>query len=305
MNPLTMPLAASPDPYARFGGAMRDFEEPVAPRVSILAIASLILGILCLPGFGLLAMILGGAAILLITRARGRLTGMGIAAAGCIIGLIASVIWVVISVGAVGAMQQGSVAMRPMLVPAQQALTAMQSGDIQTARQNFSPTLNAGVKDQEVKDFVAAYTTDLGAFKSSPQSLGDYIRAWFTLGSQMGNQNQGMQQQYPNVFPIPAEFDKGWGLLMVQMPPNWSGSKIGAATPPPNMPMENLGIYVPGKQVIWLTPMVVPTAPTSPSPDDASAEDDGAQPGADAGAGDGEPGSDGKPGDAGNTDKKP
>ena len=106
MNPLTMPLAASPDPYARFGGAMRDFEEPVASRVDPgdrLAHP----GILCVPGFGLLAMILGGAAILLITRACGRLTGMGIAAAGCIIGLIASVIWVVISVGAVGAMQQG------------------------------------------------------------------------------------------------------------------------------------------------------------------------------------------------------
>src|SRR5688572_12760604 len=70
------------NPYAH----TETFEaEPVSPRVSVLAVASLVFGILCcVPTFGLIALILGGAGMVAISRSEGRLTGRGLAVAGFI-----------------------------------------------------------------------------------------------------------------------------------------------------------------------------------------------------------------------------
>ncbi len=249
-------FATAPNPYANFGPGSRggggaDFESPVAARTSILAISALVLSILCfIPGFGLLALLLGGAAILFISRSQGRLTGLGMAVAACVLGLVTSVVWLFLVVGAVGAANSASAALGPMLAPAQRALVAMEKQDYTTAKAEFSPTLSAAVTDARLAEFTTTYQSTLGNFKSGPQSFGDYMRGWMTLGQQMGANNQNVQQT-GNSFPIPAEFDKGWALLMVQFPPNFvpAPSAPGAA---PTPSIENLGVVKTDGTIDWL-----------------------------------------------------
>lgn len=250
-------FATAPNPYANFGpsgtGGGADFDSPVAARTSVLAISALILSILCfLPGFGLLALLLGGAAILFISRSQGRLRGLGMAVAACVLGLVVSVVQLFVVVGAVGAANTASAALGPMLAPAQRALVAMEKKDFTNAKAEFSPTLVAAVTDERLAEFTTDYQQTLGNFKSGPQSFMDYLRGWMALGQQMGANNQNMQQQQANgAFPIPAEFDKGWGLLVVQFPPGFSPMPAtpGAA---PTPSIENLGIAKSDGTIDWL-----------------------------------------------------
>ena len=293
---------ASNNPYSSFGntgmgglgGRGGDFEPPVVSRTSILAVTALVLSLICfIPGLGIIALVLGGAAVLLISRSRGRLSGLGLAVTGCVIGLVVTVVWLLMAFGAYGAMQSGNVVMAKMLTPAKASLAAIELGDFAGARQNFSPTLAAAVTDAQLTDFAAGYRAELGNYKSSPQSLMDYIRGWIVLSEQMSKSQQQIQQrQMQNAFPIPAEFDKGWGLLVVEMPQNFNP---GTTFPNPqtpgqpspttmgNMPIENLGIMTATGKEFWLipklaTPSLPPVAPAAPSSPSAEPTDDRASP---------------------------
>lgn len=251
-------FATAPNPYANFGpgsggSSGADFDGPIAARTSALAITALILAILCfLPGFGLLALLLGGAAILFISRSQGRLKGLGMAVAACVLGLVVSVVQLFIVVGAVGAANTASAVFGPMLAPAQRALVAMEKKDFTTAKAEFSPVLIAAVTDERMAEFTADYQTTLGNFKSGPQSFMDYLRGWMALGQQMGANNQNVQQQQANgAFPIPAEFDKGWGLIIVQFPPNFAPMPTTPGTAP-TPSIENLGIAKSDGTIDWL-----------------------------------------------------
>jgi hypothetical protein len=64
-------------------------DPQVLPRTSGLAVASLVLGILCLCGVGsLLATIFGAVALGQIAHSNGRLTGKGMAIAGLVLGIL-------------------------------------------------------------------------------------------------------------------------------------------------------------------------------------------------------------------------
>lgn len=285
------------NPYASFGKPGSDFETPVATRTSILAVAALVLSLLCfVPGLGVLALMLGGAAILLISRSNGRLGGLGLAVTGCIIGLVTSVIWVLFTIGIVSAMQTANAAFAPMLAPAKTALTSIEKNEYTTARAQFSPALAAAVTDEQLRDFHQQYQAEVGNFKSSPNSIVDYIRGFIGFGGQMGgNQGQMHQNQGQNTFPIPVEFDKGWALILVQMPANFHPNPAATGSPqqpslPASMPIENLGIFTTTGKEFWLipkasaitpntpaTPGTLP-APTSPAAPSAPNSADGDQP---------------------------
>jgi hypothetical protein len=233
-----------------------------------MAIAALVLGILCfLPGMGILAMILGGAAVLLISRARGRLTGMGIAVTGCVLGLVGTVFWGLAAFAAVGISQGFSA----MLAPTRTAITALEAGDYKTARSGFSPTLNAAVTDEDLAAFVKAYQADVGSYKSSPESLVDYIRAWIVLGGQMGKAQQQFNSSSNQVFPLPSEFDKGWALFLVELP---RGAKPSSGPGGGGMSsifqLENLGVWTLSGTEAWLIPpktrIIIQPPPPAPSP---------------------------------------
>jgi hypothetical protein len=82
--------STSPQNPGQYAGSSAYYGQPTEPpRVSALAVASLVLGLLWLFGVGsLLAIIFGGVAIHQINISRGRVTGKGLAVAGLVLGIV-------------------------------------------------------------------------------------------------------------------------------------------------------------------------------------------------------------------------
>lgn len=287
-------FATAPNPYANFGSSGADFDAPVAARTSILAITALVLGILCfIPGLGILALLLGGAAIILISRSQGRLTGLGLAVAGCVLGLVSTVVTLFLVVGAMGAMKTVNAAMLQMLVPTQRALVAMENKDYKAARAEFSPTLAGLVTDEQMATFADEYQAKLGKFKASPQTFMDYMRGWMALGQQMGANNPNMQQQNgQNGMPIPAEFDKGWALILVEFPPGFRPNPQAAGSGTAPFTIENLAIMQVDGKMSWLVDPAKTgwNAQGGTGADPSTGGPDGQYPSAPDGSGDTKPG---------------
>lgn len=243
----------SQSPYANLSG---DFLETQPARTSVLAILSLILGIVgvvpCLcaaPGSGAVAVILGGAALMFIGRESGRLRGSGLAASGIVLGLLVSVIQVVMLVGAFrvhsGYKQVASLS--------ESAMVAMQKGDFAGARTSFPATTDSVLTDQMMKDFVAAYQAELGNYQGFPEGPWAVIRDWMTAGPAMAALQNSNKGQPPNdLFPFPGRFDRGVGVIGVR----FNQRAIGGSQPTPTsgmvIPPSNLVVLTVSGKAIWL-----------------------------------------------------
>lgn len=261
-------------------GGMDRFPTP--QRTSVLAILSLVFSLLCiLPGPGALAIIFGGAAILFISSSKGRLGGLGLAIAGVLIGLLTTVIWLFVFVGAASVMKDfGGL----FVQPTSKMMAALESGDYATARQNFDATLDTAVTDKQLAEFVAAYQADVGPFQSMPTSMWEFFAAYGQVGPLM----QGYRGQ--NEFPMPATFGNGMAVILAGMPQGAS------AQPQPGgvMPrLNNLGVLVaPGKEVWLLDPRTLKPVDHSAAGGDAPpmetpAEEPAQEPAGEAPAGSG------------------
>lgn len=105
MTPQTSGQSGSSSTYYGQNG------EP--PRVSGLAVASLVLGLLWLFGIGsLLAIIFGGVALYQINISRGRVTGKGLAVAGLVLGIVFITLQVIGMIMNVNVNQPGLVHLR-------------------------------------------------------------------------------------------------------------------------------------------------------------------------------------------------
>lgn len=261
-------MTTYPTPSGAFGSP---FDQPVSSRVSLLAVTALVLAILCLPGFGLLAMICGGAAILFISSSKGRLTGLGMAVAGCVIGLVTTVLWGFVVLGAVSV---GDTFVT-MVQPARTSFEALERGDTSVLRGELTATANAAVSDERILAFVGEYQSDLGAFKSIPDTKIGVLQAYMAIGPKM--QNVGNRQ---NTIPIPAQFESGWAVMLVEVPT--TGGPPPAGKPNFWLPIENVGILTPTGEH-WLIPRPDPagptvTPPTTPAPSDATDPDEPDEP---------------------------
>ncbi len=211
--------------------------SPTPQRTSAMAIFSFILSLLCcLPGPGALAIIFGGAAILFISNSRGRLGGLGLAIAGVLIGLITTVLWLFIFVGAISMMSS-------IVAPTNQMMAALESGDYATARQNFAPTLDQAVTDQQLAEFVAAYQADVGSFNSIPSSMWEFFGGYMKVGGLLQNHKGGEE------IPLPANFDKGMGIVMAGIPQGGAAQPSGGGLLPR---LVNVGVLLPAGKEIWL-----------------------------------------------------
>src|SRR5690554_4311904 len=94
----------SENPYAAYPSHQDDFGDPAhdgPQRLSIPAVLALISSLVCcIPGLGVLGVLLGLVGILSISRSNGRLTGMPAAIAGMALGVLVTVAWVALAVGA-------------------------------------------------------------------------------------------------------------------------------------------------------------------------------------------------------------
>lgn len=240
----------------------------VEQRTSVMAILSLVLSLICfVPGFGLLGALLGVVAIILISGAKGRLAGRGLAVGGIILGLLFTMLWVGIGIGGV---KLGQFVNSMVVSPTNTALTAIEAGDFDKAKTSFaSPTLEQ-ITEADFIAFRTAYQADLGSFKSTPTGTWDWIKKMGEAG-QMMQRFQGGNQ---NLIPVPATFEKGLGVFAVQISQN--GPKPNPNAPGQlTLPITNLELITPsGKSIILFDPsnrpLPTPGTPPASSPTDPS-----------------------------------
>jgi hypothetical protein len=238
----------------QFGTFQEDFVEQ---RTSIMAILSLVFGLLCIPGFGIVGALLGIAALFLISSSNGRLSGKGLAIAGLVISLLVSSLWIGFGYGAVKVL---GVVKTQMVGPVNDTMTAIETGDYAAARKFLSPTTAAAVTDAHFDAFKAAYAADAGAgaYKSMPDGFMELLNGWAALGPIM----QKYQQNQGDVIPLPGNFDKGIALVAVQIDKSAPPSP-GAAMPPF---MNIVVTTTTGNSYALYDPNATPGTPVVPPP---------------------------------------
>ena len=202
-------------------GGFGDFSQgqmPVEQRTSILAILALILSLLglCVPGLGLLGLIFGIVAMILIGQSEGRLGGRGISAAGIVLGLLFSVLWLALFAGA---KKVADVFGTQIVAPAAATMTAIEAGDWKTARAGFVASTADKLTDEDFETFRKAYRDQVGNYQSAPAGF------WEFLGqiSQMGPAMSKFQNNSNGLIPLPMTFANGKAVIALQINPQ-SGS---------------------------------------------------------------------------------
>lgn len=229
---------------------------PANQRISIAAIFSLVLALLCVTAP--LAIPLGALAIVFIGSSRGRLYGRGLAIAGIIIGLFISSLAVF---GLIAANNLGKDAAAKLWVPTGAAIKLVETKDAG----KLAPIMSPAVRDSVTPDRVAAFADKLsaarGKFVSSPDNLWSIVSSYFSVGQQFQviqpDMPQGAAAHTRPMVPVSLMFDNGWTLMMIEVTPddidpaqknspgplNPGGQFAGAIT--------NLG-FVSGSSVVWM-----------------------------------------------------
>lgn len=255
-------MAATYDPAAD------DFSpDDLGPRrTSILAIISLILSLICIiPGAGLLGAIFGLAGIIGISQSRGRVGGMGLAIAGLALGLLFTAVWVGFGVGAskfFGMFRQAA------LAPITATMTAIEAGDRAGSRAALAPEIVSAVTDERLDAFRDAYRAELGSFIMMPQNV---MEIW--LGYRSAAPVLKGAGNFQNMIPFPAQFDKGWTIVAVEIRPDRGPAPSGQQDR-----LNILNIYVltlDGRTRIALLEGGTPPPPPVPEPPEPAAADPG------------------------------
>jgi len=197
------------------------YNEP--ERTSIAAILGLVCSCIgcCFGVTAILGVFLSIFGVVGISRSKGRIGGMGFAIAGLLIGLLMLALWG----GAVGAAVYGAKQIDAAVVqPVFGVLGDLESGDFDSARGALgSPAADA--TDEELVVFLAGYQAMFGSAVSTPGGLLEYIGEAMELGEPLG-QFGGAS----NLIPIPMEFERGKGLVVIFFDQNQanSGAPIAA-----------------------------------------------------------------------------
>jgi len=199
-------------------GAYSDFgpggSDPSSPRrTSVLAIASVVLGVLCLPGFGAIGVLLGVAALFLIARSNGRVIGAGFAATGIILGLIATTMWVA------GLFGMNMIASSITAV-ATDTIKAMEQRDVDAVRDQLVSSADDEATPERINAFAARIADELGSLQGGADNLlsmaqgigeldGVQRRMLESLGGKPGS---GMAD-----WPVPATFDRADAVIYLRV----------------------------------------------------------------------------------------
>ena len=191
--------------------ASPDFElSPREPdRVSRLSVAALVLGLLsCLPVVGFIAAVLGVVSLGRIGRSGGRLGGRTFAAVGMTFGLIASILWLSL---ALGARQEYARYKVRFVEPASAYLTAVLQGDMAAARAPFEPGAAPG--DEAVRAFAEAVKTHAGAPAGPLAGWADFKEV--PSASRM----MPMPEAGHEYAARPMRFERGMAFVLARMAP--------------------------------------------------------------------------------------
>ncbi|MEO0513239.1 MAG: DUF4190 domain-containing protein [Planctomycetota bacterium] len=223
--------------YTQSGAGEYFYDEP--EKTSILAILSLILGLICfVPLLGVLAIVLGVFALIGIGSSQGRTKGTGLAVAGIVLGLLFSVL----QTGALFAAQQGLAKFGQFANP----LVEVEAGSYDEARKYLATDTANELTDDDFEEFRDAYQAELGSFDSVPKGLVALIGTYSELGPSMNAVSTNDAPYSGASFPIPGLFDNSSAIIMLAI--DESGG-IG----PNEFPLaENIGVVLPDGSLLWL-----------------------------------------------------
>lgn len=193
------------NPYSAMPG------EPILEqRTSVMAIIALVCSLICfLPLLPALGVVLGIIALVMIGGSNGRLSGRGLSIAAIIIGLILTFIQIGIGVFV---MKLPGMISSVAIAPTNNFMTAIEAKDYATARANMISGAGDRVTDEDFERLRTGYQSELGAFKQFPQGW-EFFASYGKIGPLM----QDYQNNQGDIFPMPAEFENGFGLVVVQM----------------------------------------------------------------------------------------
>jgi 4-amino-4-deoxy-L-arabinose transferase-like glycosyltransferase len=233
-----------------------DTHAPVAARTSVAAILALVCALVCfVPGLGVLAVILGIAALFMISSSQGRVTGKGLAISGILIGLLVTFAWGIFAVGITSAMGMFG---KQFMVPMSNLFQAVEKQDYATARTLMNtPSGTPAATDEQFDAFVTAYQAEVGNFQSMPTGFFEFIGSFQKV--------QGFFQPSPGQpqMPIPTEFSNGTAVVLLEFP---QGTNPGSSPNPSALPIVNIGVASAAGNRIWLLPKATTGTPGTPAP---------------------------------------
>lgn len=201
----------SQNPYATYGNT-----TDLAPqgRTSVLAILSLVSSLICcIPGLSVIGTLLGAVAVLRISSSNGRRTGLGLAIAGIIIGLLISLCYI-------GAYATMATAIKQMTGVGSAMVNNLQATDASELRKKLPAEQAALLTDAQWKSFRDQIDAEIGTPEELPGNPISYfvqvIDAFSKYGKASGNSNR-QQNMSSNLPPIPLKGSKGVGVMMVDL----------------------------------------------------------------------------------------
>lgn len=244
-----------------------EIPEAVVPeRTSVMAVLSLVFGVLCVPFFGLIAIILGVFALFGIKASRGRVSGTGLAVTGIILGILFSLAWG----GCVGmggfVVQMATKQIAPAVGT---MVTAAEQGDVDALGAALTPAAQARLTPEHVEDFRTALGSEMGEYRRGPEGIVEYFSKIGEVFRALGNANaKPSGNQFNNAMPVPMEFEHGWAVVFAAIPQN--GGTPGGGSP---LPIENLVVLTPSGAEIVLIPYgtTLPSPAPTPAPGDPGA----------------------------------
>ncbi len=242
------------------------FDSP--ERVSILAVMGLVFSLLCfIPGAGVIASVLGVAALIGISGSRGRLSGRGMAIASIVLGLIFSMIWAGVGLGGMKAWGGFKTS---VLQPAGAVMSDIEAKNYTAARAAFDPAVAAVITDAQFDAFRDAYQAEVGAFQSMPNTVAELWTSYAAIGPNM-QKFQPKPGQPPALIPLPGIFSTGPALIVQHFDPKSSKSGKGPL-------WTDITVFSTKGNEIHLLGTAVPTTPATPTAPDAPATPAGEKP---------------------------
>lgn len=174
-----------------------------------------------------------------IGRSGGALRGRGIAISGIVLGLIASVFWVI---AAVSAVQVSRIYSTQFSEPIAGIISDAEAGNAEGVLAALTPESAASVTPENVRRWVETYQAETGAFSAVPESLWDMIKLSLDIGPSMQRFKMGEA-----VAPLPARFAEGPAVIIVRF------EKANPTAGPGGFPLlQDIGVMTVRGEEFWL-----------------------------------------------------
>lgn len=222
-----------------------------APRISKMAITSLVLALICcIPPLPSIAVAFGAGALIRIRGANGRLTGTVLAIFGVILGLIFSAIQIAIIVGVVSFAQRTRTFVSE---PAAELVASIASGDPTVVRAMIAPS--QGVTDEQIRNWFALLKTEVGEFKreAAPTSVNDALAMSGRIRDAslvaLGTSELGF---FPVCVPTEFEFNSATAFLCLYFPEEADVERMRLWPSDPRGRVRDIALVTPDGRVIRL-----------------------------------------------------